>query len=314
MAEIRRDNLGFPIPASFDPTPVEKNIQRANVRPKQPGSTKRFIVLLIMTLVVVPAVLAPTIIPKIRLVVVRWSVNHAKTCEARNDLEGAIAGLDRAIAWQDRQRANFNLPRLLSMRAMLRLENRDKTGALEDANEAIAQNPQAIEAYRVRAMVRVCLDDPEGALKDAERVLELSPESDLEALNHRAYIRALVQRELLEALKDVDRAIALQGDPSAEILDTRGYILHLLGKHQEAIDEMNFAIDTMQQFRRQNLLLAKQMNPIELARRLRSIDHGLAVMLHHRALACKAAGFVSQAEQDFEIARQKGFDPSRGIF
>jgi hypothetical protein len=40
----------------------------------------------------------------------------------------------------------------------------------------------------------------------------------------------------------------------------------------------------------------------------------MAVMLHHRALACRAIGLEEQAKQDFELADRKGFDPSRGIF
>jgi hypothetical protein len=30
-------------------------------------------------------------------------------------------------------------------------------------------------------------------------------------------------------------------------------------------------------------------------------------------LACQAIGLEDQADQDFEIARKKGFDPSRGV-
>jgi hypothetical protein len=37
-------------------------------------------------------------------------------------------------------------------------------------------------------------------------------------------------------------------------------------------------------------------------------------MLHHRGLACRAAGLEGQAEQDLELARRKGFAPDRGIF
>jgi hypothetical protein len=40
----------------------------------------------------------------------------------------------------------------------------------------------------------------------------------------------------------------------------------------------------------------------------------MAVMLQHRALACRAIGLEEQAKQDFELAGKKGFDPTRGIF
>jgi tetratricopeptide (TPR) repeat protein len=140
------------------------------------------------------------------------------------------------------------------------------------------------------------------------------PPGDPEALNHRAYIRALVGRDLPEALVDIDAAIGGQREATPELLDTRGFILHLLGRTQEAIDQLNLAIDGMQQNRRQLALLAGRIDRSELSRRLRSLDHGLAVMLHHRALACEQAGLDEQSKQDFELAKKKGFDPARGIF
>jgi tetratricopeptide (TPR) repeat protein len=157
------------------------------------------------------------------------------------------------------------------------------------------------------------LGQADAALAAAQEAVDLAGPDDPDALNHRAYFRALVGRDLDAALTDIDRALAGGGGPSPEFLDTRGFILHLLGRQQEAIDDLNVAIDSAQDERRRLLMLAGHVEPDELAYRLRSADHSLAVMHHHRGLACRALGLTGQAEQDFAIAEKKGFDPSRGI-
>jgi hypothetical protein len=123
-----------------------------------------------------------------------------------------------------------------------------------------------------------------------------------------------VGRDLDAALVDVDSALAEDGSGPAEFLDTKGFVLHLLGRHHEAVDLLNVAIDLTQKDRRELVSLAGHADPDELAYRLRSLDHGLAVMLHHRGMACQAVGLAGQARQDFETAERKGYAPERGIF
>jgi len=239
---------------------------------------------------------------------VQWSLERAAECEARSDIAGAIADVSRALRWHGEEAD------LLSMRAMLSLEERDAPGSLEDAVRATAIAPTAVQPWRVRALVNVVLNDVEAALSAADMVVNLSAAGDPDALNHRAYIRGLVGRDLPAALADIDRALASGDESSPEMLDTRGFLLHLLGRHREAVDQLNVAITGMQQNRRKIGLLSGRVDPVQLACRLRGLDHGMAVMLHHRALACRAVGLEEQAKQDFELADRKGFDPSRGIF
>lgn len=315
---MRYDRHGFPIPPDFDPAPPADDLRPCRTAPKatpgpgtprrSAGDRKRLLVLGLAAAIIVPALLLPEVLPAVRQMVVEWSLEQAAEREARNDLGGAITNVGRAIRWHGDD------VDLLCMRSMLRLEDRDAVGALEDATLAATLSPTSPQPLRVRALVNVVLGEADAALADAELVVDIAAPGDPEALNHRAYIRALVGRDLPAALADIDAAIGTQREASPELLDTRGFVLHLLGRTQEAIDQLNLAIDGMQQNRRQLALLAGRIDRTELARRLRSLDHGLAVMLHHRALACEKAGLEEQAKQDFAIAKKKGFDPSRGIF
>jgi len=334
---MRYDRHGFPIPVEFErPSPASHDAfdfgsvgprqvtldrddghglpgfdglrnDRSAPRPRA-GAWKRWLLLAAILGGVVPAIVIPQVLPAVRQAVVQWSLERAAECEARNDIAGAIADVSRAVRWHGDEAD------LLCMRAMLRLEERDAPGSLEDAVQATAIAPTAVQPWRVRALVNVVVGDVEAALSAAEMVVNLSAAGDPDALNHRAYIRGLVGRDLPEALGDIDRALESGDESSPEMLDTKGFLLHLQGRHREAVDQLNLAITGMQQNRRKMGLLSGRVDPVQLACRLRGLDHGMAVMLHHRALACRAVGLEEQAKQDFELAERKGFDPSRGIF
>lgn len=305
---MRYDRDGFPIPPDFEPTMgVGEEAGGAPRRTVTRSGWKRLVLLGIVAGVLVPALVLPEAAPFVRRLVVGWSLERAAACEARDDVPGAVVEVGRALRWHGVD------AELLCLRAMLRLEDRDAPGALDDAQAAATAAPLSPQPLRVRALAHVVLGNADAALADAAQVVALATPGDAEALNFRAYVRALVGREVPEALADIEAAIAVVGEAPPELLDTRGYVLYLAGRTQEAIDQLNLAIDGMQQQRRQLTLLAGRMDRDELARRIRTFDHGLAVMLHHRALACERAGLAEQAKQDAELAKKKGFDPSRGI-
>jgi tetratricopeptide (TPR) repeat protein len=321
---MRYDRDGFPIPPEFDlPAPDRwtgarsaATDQAAAGSPGPPrraaGAGKRRLIVLVALAFVLPALLLPVALPVVREGVVQWSLERALDREARGNPRAAIADVGRAIRWADDDRLHG---RLLCWRAQLRIESGDARGAVADATRASKLAPTTALPYRVRALAHAVLQDPEAALVDAEAAVSVSNAADPEALNHRAYIRALVGRELPEALGDIEVAIGDAGAAaSPEFLDTRGFILHLLGRHAEAVDDLNRAIGQMQMRRRQATLATGQADPVELARELRSLDQALAVMHQHRGLACKSLGLVEQARQDLEIAERKGYDPTRGIF
>jgi len=316
------DRLGFPIPPEFD-RPVadaESPAGRTAAVPRPPrgsaGPAKRIILVAVLLGLIIPALVAPAVMPAVRLGVMQWSLERAIQREGRGALAAAIADTSRAIAWGGPllESDPTEKSRLLCWRAMLEIENRETSAALEDAALAASIAPTAVQPQRVLALAHVIRGDADAALAAAETAVKLAGPTHPEALNHRAYIRALVGRDLEAALEDIDTALEGSGEGSPEFLDTRGFVLHLLGRQQEALADLNAAIDAAQEQRRRLLLLSGRVPDGELAYRLRTADHGLAVMHHHRGLACQALGLSGQAEQDLALAEQKGFDPARGVF
>ena len=319
--ELDRD--GFRIPPRFEPARDDLDAfgPRAERAPPgapvalppalpraRAGAGKRRVVLAALALLFLGAVGGPVILPAVREAVVDWSLSGADEARARGDTAGAIGHMDRALAWGGDDH------RLFTLRGQLRMEHGDAAGARLDVDRAAGLAPTAPQPLRLRALVNTILDRPDEALADAQAVVDLTAPGDPESLNLRAYTRALVRRDLPEALRDIEQALARGGEELPEHLDTRGYILHLLGRDAEAIDDLNRAIDGMQRTRKQLMQLVGRVDRAELDRRVRSIDQSLAVMHHHRGEACAAAGFAGQAEQDLQVAEQKGYDPSRGVF
>ncbi len=324
---MQYDRLGFPIPREFQPPPKRTGPtaaadprDRFGDREQEPGGPaarsagpfKTIVLLLTLGCVVVPAVAAPFIVPRARVAVVEWSLERATIREARGEVAAAATEVGRAIDWLDADDV-VGRSQLHCWRSALLLADRQAAEAVAEAGRAATLVPSLAAPRRTRALAHVVAGDAEAALADAAAAVELSGAANPEALNHRAYVRALVGRELEEALADVELALAGSGAESPEFLDTRGFILHLLGRHREAIDDLNRAISKEQQNRRQVAAGVGRAHPAVIARELRARDHALAVMHHHRGLACRAIGLDRQADQDFAVAEQKGFDPGRGV-
>jgi len=313
---MRYDRDGFPIPPEFelpDAAAAEADLPALEAtgssrrRSGRAGWRKRIMVLVVLVGVVAPGLIGPQIMPTVRAAVVNWSLEQAYACQAADDVAGAAGHLSRAISWHG------DHPDLFCMRALVRLENRDPRGALEDIREAAALAPLASQPLRIRAVVYVVLGQPDKALAAADRAAELAGADAAAGLNHRAYIRGLVSRDLDAALADIEQVVAGEDEPPPAFVDTHGFLLHLVGRHQEAIDQLNRAIAGMQEERRSFSRRFGRSGSTAAAVRLREIDQSLAVMHHHRSLACRAAGLEGQADQDEQLARDKGFDPSRGI-
>ena len=134
---MRYDRDGFPIPPVFDGEPLRRSageppLPAAPVRGRR--ASKR-IVLVGAAAALLGAIVLPEAMPLVRQAMVGWALERAAACEARNDIGGAVAALGRALRWHGAD------AELLCLRAMLRLEDRDTAGAVDDASAAAAAAP-----------------------------------------------------------------------------------------------------------------------------------------------------------------------------
>ncbi|MFM8498340.1 MAG: hypothetical protein ACKOEM_22895, partial [Planctomycetia bacterium] len=169
---MRYDRDGFPIPPDFEPSGAARGFLEAGGRRATKRGWKRLVVGGLVLGLLLPAVVLPQTLPFVRRLVVGWALERAAACEARSDIGGAVTELGRAIRWHGVD------AELLCMRAMLRLEDRDAPGALEDAVSAATEAPLAPQPLRVRALVHVVLGNADAALADATRVVSLATPGD----------------------------------------------------------------------------------------------------------------------------------------
>ncbi len=153
--------------------------------------------------------------------------------QAAGDVEGALAALDRALA---RRPHDVDLR---VRRGNLRLSRSDRTGALDEANRALARSPLRADALEL--LVAATRAEPAPAprqqgLRELERRLSLTLDAlgDSPALlRARAYTRLNLD-DGWGARQDVERAVAL-GDRDARTGQTRALALALTDELDEAL-------------------------------------------------------------------------------
>lgn len=171
-------------------------------------------------------------------------------------------------------------------------EHGDTREALRNLTRAIELDPKNVEAYFVRAALLGNLHHYEEAAADYSRVIELEPDHAT-ALNNRAYNLALAGKELEQSLADVEKALKLAG-PNEAFLDTRGYLLYLLDRPEEALKDLDAALDEVQS-------------------RPRRRGDGAGEIYYHRGLVHRRLGNSDSAEQDFRRAKELGFQPPQPV-
>lgn len=246
---------------------------------------------------------------------VSWKLHSARQQLRNHQFEDAVATLDDILHWRpDHKEALFWRARAL-----------EKLGRLEECAAAydrlLEQVPVFQEGYLQRAVVQQRIGNHVQAIRDLQHYYEATGTAHLPtALNNLAYARALGGVELDVALADVERALQAV-DPQAQPLtyaayaDTRGYILHLLGRHEEALRDLDEALRIT---RNEYESVLQRFGGRRLAGRaaelVDELQHSLAVMLHHRGLAHRALGNDQQAEEDLQQALQLGYNPRGGVY
>jgi tetratricopeptide (TPR) repeat protein len=312
------DDHGFPIPPRYED--LKFHDEDSASRPKVNMRVKRWLLLALLVGIIVPIVFGPRILASGRNLVARWLAGQAEQKYYDGNLEGALADLDDAIEWDP------TLRNLYWRRAICREAVNDLEGCLADWNklvellessrirprEKFERLVEKVQAYSRRSWIYVRLGQKESALADATRGVELLPNAV--TWNTRAYSRAVLGVELEAGLADIEKAMQ-QGGESPNYLDTRGYLLHLLGRNEEALTDMNRAIlPTEREKTIYSTRNMRRMSKRELKNQLQEIDHSLAVMYHHRGLIYKQLGRTQEAEKDLSESEALGYDPDNGVF
>jgi len=106
---------------------------------------------------------------------------------------------------------------------------------------ALTEYPENSELLYARAMLAEKLDRIELLERDLRRILEREPDN-ADALNALGYTLADRTDRLEEAYDLIEKALALKPD-NYYIIDSMGWVLYRMGRHEEAIDHLERALE-----------------------------------------------------------------------
>lgn len=296
-------------PADSSQVAPDRHLATGKLRGWWQSRRTRWFLIATFLLLALGTALEPLVSRQARIMIANWYASRAWSAFDNGDLSGALANCDRAVSWAPDD------PLLYLLRGNLRFEQQDFDGSLADYNQVIALRPTFAGGYSGRSRVYQRQRRYDEAIRDLTNAIEHRPSWEPEPWNHRAYVRALAGIELEQALADVSQAIHLSPSDNGAYLDTRGLIQHKLGRHQQALADLERSIQLTiaQRDQWQRQARKEPGDPRRRARTSQSFDHRLAIMYQHRALVHAALGSHAQARLDEEKARQLGFDPDKGI-
>jgi tetratricopeptide (TPR) repeat protein len=316
------DEHGFPIPPTFEDPTSQRRPSQWMAHVWQVGLVLVFMVLL------AGWVFKSGFGDGLNDWIARRLVERAQQKYEYGDFQGALADLERASRWSPEE------PDIFEMRAKLKLKTNDIEGSLKDFDQLIHLDPRRREAYLGRSVVYQRLNRFREATDDLTKAIAMEP-GDMQALNNRAYVRALGGIELDAALADVQQAldkvekeitdaqmsrrdrrkilgqVAVYKGHKAAYLDTRGYILFLQDKFEPALEDLSAAIELGLQW--QDFVLS-QIPPAHGASARRELNQELSVMYHHRGQVLEKLGRAEEAKVDLDQGNELGYNPAQGVF
>lgn len=300
------DQFGFPIPITAGPTPRQADEPR---RPRRRVS-RWFLWMLALAFLGAGgySLLRSPLFADARKHVAEAVVENAlHALWHEDDPDGAMSNLGVAVFLAP------DMHKAYICRADIRIETGDLDGALRDANEAVAVAGNEPRVYEFRSYVYQCKQMFDAAIADAKKALELPTVDRPRALNNLAYARALGNVELEAALADVETS--LRADPrNPAYLDTRGYLEHLLGRHDQAIEDLKLAIDIYEwKLDREEARFSNFEGSKAYERRRREAEKFKAPLYYHRGLAYQAQGLHDHAQVDLQRAAIFGYNPALGV-
>ena len=207
---------------------------------------------------------------------------------------------------------------LLLQRAQWRKADREFAAALDDYNAALKIEPKDPRVLMLRAEVLQHLGRHKEAIADWKTLQKLLSDSGQGnrtlALNGLAYARAVGNIDVDAGLKQANEALQAEPEDPA-ILDTRGFLYYRLGKYQEALADLDAAVEGMTKTYKQSAPTPSNGAGVLLADEPPSAALGLAVMHYHRALVLEKLGQTEKAKADRERARELiGREPDETLF
>lgn len=243
--------------------------------------------------------------------------------------DGALTSINTTMEWQSEWR--FEYLRRYRLRILILTQLRRFSEAVADCDEIVRRS-----------------EEGRGTLSPTE-ILQMVDKNEFvlfsEALNGRAYTRALGNVQLHEGLADIQKAIELILSPEyrqifaglrevrgnqvgargpaisknhllSMYLDTRGYLYYLLGENERALDDLSKSLELAKRTTAHDIFMLRQhaaRREIVLAQLQRS-NHNLAVSYHHRGLVHQKLGQQDLAVDDLKKGQQLGYDPKSGIW
>lgn len=313
------DKYGFPIPPKFEEQLPPQS------RQAKAGKTRavRWVLFLALIAVVASIALRSPIAAEGKRIIAKYLAERAIEKYQDDNIEGALADIDQAVEWlagaSDGEKDGVPDPLLMELyrlRSHLRLEGKDLEGSLADCDRLLKMQPKAPEHHIARSLPLERLGRHREAIDALSEALKLTAPDNPEILNNRAYFRALGGIELEDALKDAETALQGANERTRwTYLDTRGYVHFLLGNLDKALADLDQAIETGEEQKREILLKQGRMRDgRQLHNRIKKHSEGLAVLYHHRGQIHEKLGHADQAKADLARGDRLGYNPDAGVY
>lgn len=258
--------------------------------------------------------------------VARWHLAAATEHYLNGHIDQALAQMDAALRW------NPDGLEILLTRADWHRDAKDFAASLKDCDRVIELTPELTNGYLVRSLAYQRMGRHEEAIEDWNEIVRLSERIPLmpmdNALNGRAYARAIGSIDIDKGLVDAEASIAMleshqYGRPGdnhdrlyAAVLDTRGYLYYLNGDMDSALTDLSRSITIAERLFKGSMTHHEktEFDDRRIAVARRNGEHGLAVMYHHRGLVYQALSNEHRAAADLRQAVTLGYNPAEGVW